>query len=125
MLNTTVPRNAASHSGIGNENGVDNVRHHTRSKRGRQSNNDDSVKLPATKKRRSALRPNTFEPLTASSLNEMAGNHSKDVKVNGNKATARFRQEYKSDNLNVTSGKRLDLIRQGSNWVIVKESSGS
>ncbi len=48
-----------------------------------------------------------------------------DVKVNGNKATARFHQEYKSDNLNVTSGKRLDLIRQGSNWVIVKESSGS
>lgn len=48
-----------------------------------------------------------------------------DVKVNGNKATARFHQEYKSDNLNVTSGKRLDLIRQGGNWVIVKESSGS
>jgi len=47
------------------------------------------------------------------------------VKVDGNKATARFRQEYKADSLNVSSGKRLDLVRSGNEWVIVKEVSGS
>lgn len=47
------------------------------------------------------------------------------VSVNGNKATAQFRQEYKADNLSVSSGKRLDLVRNGGNWVIVKESTGS
>ncbi|MBU0917710.1 MAG: tetratricopeptide repeat protein [Gammaproteobacteria bacterium] len=47
------------------------------------------------------------------------------VSVNGNKATAQFRQEYKADNLSVGSGKRLDLVRNGGNWVIVKESTGS
>lgn len=47
------------------------------------------------------------------------------VSVNGNKATAQFRQEYKADNLSVSSGKRLDLVRSGGNWVIVKESTGS
>ncbi len=48
-----------------------------------------------------------------------------DVTVNGNKATARFRQEYKADSLSVSSGKRLDLVRSGGDWVIVKESTGS
>jgi ketosteroid isomerase-like protein len=48
-----------------------------------------------------------------------------DIKVDGNKATARFRQEYKADSLNVSSGKRLDLIKSGNEWVIVKEVSGS
>lgn len=47
------------------------------------------------------------------------------VSVNGNKATAQFRQEYKADSLSVSSGKRLDLVRNGGNWVIVKESTGS
>lgn len=47
------------------------------------------------------------------------------VSINGNKATAQFRQEYKADNLSVSSGKRLDLVRSGGNWVIVKESTGS
>lgn len=47
------------------------------------------------------------------------------VTVNGNKATAQFRQDYHADSLNVSSGKRLDLVRNGSNWVIVKESTGS
>ena len=48
-----------------------------------------------------------------------------DIKVSGNKATARFRQEYRADSLNVSSGKRLDLVRNGNGWVIVKENSGS
>lgn len=47
------------------------------------------------------------------------------ISVNGNKATAQFRQEYKADSLSVSSGKRLDLVRSGGNWVIVKESTGS
>jgi ketosteroid isomerase-like protein len=47
------------------------------------------------------------------------------VSVNGNKAVVRFHQDYKADTLSVSSGKRLDLVRQGNNWVIVKESTGS
>jgi ketosteroid isomerase-like protein len=48
-----------------------------------------------------------------------------DVTVNGNKATARFRQEYKADSLDISSGKRMDFNKVGSEWLIVKESSGS
>ena len=47
------------------------------------------------------------------------------ISVNGNKATARFRQDYKADTLSISSGKRLELVRNGGNWVIVKESTGS
>lgn len=40
---------------------------------------DESIKLPATKKRRSAIRRDTFEPLTQSSLNQLAAqNHHPD-----------------------------------------------
>jgi ketosteroid isomerase-like protein len=48
-----------------------------------------------------------------------------EVKVDGNKAVARFRQDYRADGLNISGGKRLDLVRAGGEWVIVKESSGS
>lgn len=47
------------------------------------------------------------------------------VSVSGNKATARFRQDYNADNLDISGRKRLDLVRNGSDWVIVKEVSGS
>lgn len=47
------------------------------------------------------------------------------VTVNGNKATARFHQSYKADSLDVNSGKRVDFVRSGNNWLIVKESTGS
>lgn len=47
------------------------------------------------------------------------------ISVNGNKATAQFRQDYRADNLSVGGGKRLELVRSGSNWVIAKESTGS
>ena len=47
------------------------------------------------------------------------------IDVNGNKATARFHQDYKADSLSVSSGKRVDLVRSGNNWLIVKESAGS
>jgi tetratricopeptide (TPR) repeat protein len=48
-----------------------------------------------------------------------------DVTVNGNKATARFRQDYKADSLDISGGKRVDLVRSNGTWVIVKESAGS
>lgn len=47
------------------------------------------------------------------------------VSVNGDKATARFRQAYSADNLNVTSRKTLELAKQANRWVIVRESTGS
>jgi tetratricopeptide (TPR) repeat protein len=47
------------------------------------------------------------------------------VTVNGDRASARFRQDYTSDNLNVTSRKTLDLVKTGNRWLIVRESTGS
>lgn len=46
------------------------------------------------------------------------------VSVDGSKATARFRQDYRADTLHVTSRKRLDLTKAGDRWVIVRESTG-
>ena len=47
------------------------------------------------------------------------------ITVNGNRATARFRQAYSSDTLNVTSRKTLDMIKTGNRWLIVRESTGA
>jgi tetratricopeptide (TPR) repeat protein len=47
------------------------------------------------------------------------------IEINGNKAFAHFRQEYKADSLSVGSTKKLDLVRSGNTWLIVKESAGS
>ena len=46
------------------------------------------------------------------------------VSMNGNKATARFRQAYSADSLNVTSRKTLDLVNSNGRWAIVRESTG-
>lgn len=46
------------------------------------------------------------------------------VSVNGNKATARFRQAYSADALNVTSRKTLELVQNGGRWAIVREATG-
>ena len=46
------------------------------------------------------------------------------VAVQGNKATAQFKQDYSADSLNVSSRKKLDLAKVNDRWVIVKESSG-
>jgi tetratricopeptide (TPR) repeat protein len=46
------------------------------------------------------------------------------IEVNGDKATARFRQDYDADRLSVTSRKTLSLSRVGGRWLIVKESTG-
>jgi ketosteroid isomerase-like protein len=47
------------------------------------------------------------------------------VSVNGNKAVAKFRQDYKADALSVTSRKTLDLVKSGERWLIVRESTGT
>ncbi len=46
------------------------------------------------------------------------------VSVSGNKATARFRQAYSADSLNVASRKTLDLVQNNGRWAIVRESTG-
>ena len=46
------------------------------------------------------------------------------VVVNGNKATARFRQAYSADSLNVSSRKTLDLVESNGRWLIVREATG-
>ncbi|MBQ0930837.1 tetratricopeptide repeat protein [Ideonella sp. 4Y16] len=46
------------------------------------------------------------------------------VSVNGDKATARFRQNYESDALSTSSRKTLELVRSGGKWLIRQESVG-
>lgn len=47
------------------------------------------------------------------------------IAVNGNKASATFRQDYRADGLSIGGTKQLDLVRSGNTWLIVKESSAS
>jgi ketosteroid isomerase-like protein len=47
------------------------------------------------------------------------------VVVSGNKATAKFRQDYKAGELAVSSRKTLELVKNGDRWQIVKESTGN
>ncbi len=47
------------------------------------------------------------------------------ITVNGTKATATFRQDYRADGLSIGGTKQLDLVRTGNTWLIVKESSAS
>lgn len=44
------------------------------------------------------------------------------VSVNGTKASAKFRQDYKANGLAVSSRKVLELSKTGDHWRIVKES---
>lgn len=46
------------------------------------------------------------------------------VDVKGSKATAKFRQEYSADALNISSRKTLDMTKAGERWLIVRESTG-
>jgi tetratricopeptide (TPR) repeat protein len=46
------------------------------------------------------------------------------IKVDGQNATAKFRQVYRADNLNISSRKTLDMQRAGNQWHIRKESVG-
>ncbi|KAK5212508.1 hypothetical protein LTR47_009833 [Exophiala xenobiotica] len=54
-----------------------------RPKRTRASGSEDSIKLPQAKRKRSALRRDTFEPLAEASLNEIARREAVDEKSNG------------------------------------------
>lgn len=47
------------------------------------------------------------------------------ITVQGQRAVAKFRQDYKADTLAILSRKTLELTRTGNRWLIVKESSGS
>lgn len=47
------------------------------------------------------------------------------VTVNGTKAVAKFRQNYKADSLAVSSRKTLELLKTGERWLIVRESTGN
>jgi len=47
------------------------------------------------------------------------------VTVNGTKAVARFRQDYRADALAVSSRKTLELNKAGDRWLIVRESTGN
>lgn len=46
------------------------------------------------------------------------------VTVNGDRATARFRQSYQSDALSSNGRKTLELVRSGGKWLIRQESVG-
>jgi ketosteroid isomerase-like protein len=46
------------------------------------------------------------------------------VSSTGNKATAKFRQDYRANGLAVSSRKTLELQKSGDRWYIVKESVG-
>lgn len=46
------------------------------------------------------------------------------VSVNGIRATANFRQEYKAGGLAVSNGKTLELTRVSDRWLIIKETIG-
>ncbi len=47
------------------------------------------------------------------------------VTVKGNTATVKFRQKYVSDRLSTTGRKTLVLEKQGKNWLIKQEQSGT
>lgn len=47
------------------------------------------------------------------------------VSAAGNKAVVKFRQDYKTSGLSVSSRKTLDMVKNGDRWQIVKETTGS
>jgi hypothetical protein len=47
------------------------------------------------------------------------------IAVQANQATARFRQDYSADGLNISSCKTLDLVKGvDERWLIVREATG-
>ena len=47
-----------------------------------------------------------------------------EIEVEGNTATAKFRQAYRADSLNVNSRKTLELVLRDKQWRIRKETAG-
>jgi nuclear pore complex protein Nup133 len=99
-----------------------NHTHSLRSKRTRQAaGNDDSIKLPQAKRKRSALRRDTFvEPLTEASLDEIASretaqlkreNHGSDSQAAADAATTTTTSTNPSNihqNLSIRGGRKTD-----------------
>lgn len=46
------------------------------------------------------------------------------VVVNGNKASAKFRQDYRANGIAISSRKTLELVKTGNSWKIVREAVG-
>ena len=89
-----------------------NHTHSLRPKRTRQAaGSDDSVKLPQAKRKRSALRRDTFEPLTEASINEVAGRGQADAKTNGHPVEGKgavAAASAQSTELTIRNGKKTD-----------------
>lgn len=47
------------------------------------------------------------------------------VSIDGNRAVVKFEQDYRSDDFKVVDRKTLVMVREGQNWKIVEEISGS
>ncbi|NMG34171.1 DUF4440 domain-containing protein, partial [Azoarcus sp. TTM-91] len=47
------------------------------------------------------------------------------VSLNGDKATLRFRQHYRSSGFNGSTNKTLEFVRRGEQWRILRESVGN
>ena len=45
------------------------------------------------------------------------------ISVSGDKATAKFRQQYSAPGLSTTTSKTLVLVRSGGKWLIKEENS--
>jgi ketosteroid isomerase-like protein len=46
------------------------------------------------------------------------------VAINGNKATAKFRQDYRANGLAISSRKTLEMVKQADGWKITREAVG-
>ena len=84
---------------------------------GRDFDTPGGVKRSAwEEERRQRITGKSKITVTVSNLN---------ITVNGSKATAKFRQDYKANELAVSSRKVLELTKTGDRWLIVRESVGN
>lgn len=67
--------------------------HSLRPKRSRRAGSDDSLKLPRAKRRRSALRRDTFEPLSDLSPNEVSVSSNGSISMNGHAPEAKYEHD--------------------------------
>ena len=73
---------------------------------------------PVVLGRQIAVPRSPANPKSTSKIENLA------VSVTGDKAVARFRQDYKAGALAVSSRKTLELVKKGDRWHIVKETVG-
>ncbi len=78
---------------------------------------------PPGSQSRSAWEQDRRTKITSKSKIEVKIDHLA-VSVNGDRAVARFRQDYKAGALAVSSRKTLELTKKGERWQIVKETVG-